>query len=194
VALLTALIVIFADQWTKSLVAEHLSPPDHGHIVPVLGQYLVLYYIRNRGVAFSLFETNGPLLVVLIAIAVAVIIYLYLRMLNSGTLLYKLVFGLVIGGATGNLLDRFTHGSVVDFVWFRIPEYGFSFAVFNLADSAISIGVVLLLATLFFGEILRPKPKAEENQQAPITEVNKQENQQATIKATVSSQGGEHDA
>jgi signal peptidase II len=149
-ALLTALVVIGLDQWTKSLVVAHLSPPDFGPQVPLIGQYLVLYYIRNQGAAFSMFNTNGPVLIALIAVAVVVIVYLYLRMLNSGSLLYKLVFGLIIGGAAGNLLDRFTHGSVVDFIWFRIPQIGFSFAVFNLADSAITIGVILLFIALLF--------------------------------------------
>jgi signal peptidase II len=150
-ALFTAIIVIGLDQWTKSLVVAHLGPPNLGPQVPLIGQYLVLFYIRNQGAAFSMFNTNGPVLIVLITLAVAVIVYLYLRMLNSGSLLYKLVFGLIIGGAAGNLLDRFTHGSVVDFIWFRIPQVGFSFAIFNLADSAISLGVILLFITLAFG-------------------------------------------
>ncbi len=164
-ALLTALVVIGLDQWTKSLVVARLSPPDFGPQVPIIGQYLVLYYIRNQGAAFSMFDTNGPVLIALIAVAVVVIVYLYLRMLNTGSLLYKLVFGLIIGGAAGNLLDRFTHGSVVDFIWFRIPQIGFSFAVFNLADSAISIGVVLLFIALLFN-IGRAR-SAEENTDQP---------------------------
>lgn len=168
-ALLTALCVIGLDQWTKSLVVAHLGPPDVGPQMPILGQYLLLYYIRNQGAAFSMFTTNGPVLFVLIAIAVVVIFYLYLRMLNSGSLLYKLVFGLIIGGAAGNLLDRFTHGSVVDFIWFRIPQVHFSFAIFNLADSAITVGVVLLFVALLFtsgrartGEKRSRQPLAED--------------------------------
>ena len=159
-ALVTAIIVITIDQWTKSLVVSHLGPPDLGPLVPLVGQYLVLYYIRNTGAAFSMFDTNGPVLLVLIAVAVAVIAYLYIRMLNSGSMLSKLIFGLIIGGATGNLLDRFFHGSVVDFIWFRIPQINYSFAIFNIADSAISIGVVLLFCTLLLSS-LRSKPKAE---------------------------------
>ena len=107
IALLTAIIVISLDQWTKTLVASNLGPPDLGPQVPLIGPYLTLYYIRNQGAAFNMFDTNGPVLVVLIAVAVAVIGYLYLRMLNTGTWLYKLIFGLIIGGAAGNLLDRF---------------------------------------------------------------------------------------
>jgi signal peptidase II len=160
-ALLTALFVIGIDQWTKSLVVEHLSPPDLGPQVPLIGQYLVLYYIRNKGAAFNIFTSNGPILLVLITVAVAVIIYLYARMWNSGSLLYKLIFGMIIGGAAGNLLDRFTHGSVVDFIWFRIPQVNFSFAIFNLADAAISVGVVLLFLLLLFSGI-RGKSGGEE--------------------------------
>lgn len=151
IALLTAIIVISLDQWTKTLVASNLGPPDLGPQVPLIGPYLTLYYIRNQGAAFNMFDTNGPVLVVLIAVAVAVIGYLYLRMLNTGTWLYKLIFGLIIGGAAGNLLDRFLHGSVIDFIWFRIPQIGFNFAIFNLADASISVGVVLLFITLLFG-------------------------------------------
>ncbi|HEY3993105.1 MAG TPA: signal peptidase II [Ktedonobacteraceae bacterium] len=160
-ALLTAIIVISLDQWTKSLVVAHLSPPDFGPQVPLIGPYLDLYYIRNPGAAFSMFTSNGPVLIALITVAVIVIVYLYLRMVNTGTLLYKLVFGLIIGGATGNLLDRFTHGSVVDFIWFRIPQIGFSFAIFNLADAAISIGVVLLFFTLLLSGV-RNRGEAQE--------------------------------
>jgi len=147
-ALLTAICVVGLDQWVKSLVVAHLGPPEMSPPVPIAGPYLVLYYIRNQGAAFSMFNTNGPVLFVLIAAAIAVILYLYVRTFNSGSLLYKLVFGLIIGGATGNLLDRFTHGSVVDFIWFRIPQWHFSFAIFNLADAAITVGVILLFVAL----------------------------------------------
>ena len=184
IALLTALIVVVIDQWTKALVVDYLSPAGEGRIVPVIGPYLDLYYISNRGAAFSLFDTNGLVLGVLITIAIIVIVYLYFRMLNSGTWLYKLIFGLIIGGATGNLLDRFLRGYVVDFIWFHIPNR-FSFAVFNLADSAISVGVFLLFVALLFGG-LRSKPEV------------KPEGQPKTAKATesaktVPSQAREHD-
>lgn len=151
-AFFTALIVIGLDQWTKILVVTHLGPPDFGPQVPLIGPYLTLYYTRNQGAAFRMFSSNGSVLFVLIAVAVAVIVYLYLRMLNTGSLLYKVSFGLIIGGAAGNnLLDRFMHGSVVDFIWFQLPQIGLNFAIFNLADTAITIGVILLSITLIFG-------------------------------------------
>lgn len=169
-ALITAIIVVSLDQWTKSLVVEHLGPAGIGPIVPVVGQYLVLYYIRNSGAAFSIFNTNTPLLILFITIAVIVIVYLYLRMFNSGSLVYKLIFGFIFGGAVGNLLDRFLHGSVVDFIWFRIPQIGFSFAIFNLADAAISVGVVLLFIMLIFGNMREQfQMKATAQSEATLT-------------------------
>lgn len=154
-ALLTAIVVVALDQWTKALVVEHLSPPDIGPPVPLLGDYLVLYYIRNNGAAFSLLA-NSAVLVVLIVAAVGVISYLYLRILNSGSLAYKLIFGLIIGGAVGNLIDRARHsGYVVDFISFRVPQVGFYFAIFNIADAAISVGVFLLFVSVLFAS-LRP--------------------------------------
>ncbi|HEU5375902.1 MAG TPA: signal peptidase II [Ktedonobacteraceae bacterium] len=160
-AFFTALIVIGLDQWSKSLVVTHLGPPDFGPQVPLLGSYLSLSYTRNHGAAFRLFSSNGPVLFMLIAIAVVIIVYLYLRMRNTGPLLYKLSFGLIIGGAVGNnVLDRLIHGSVVDFIWFQIPQIGLNFAIFNLADAAITLGVTLLFVTLIFrGKRGRGKPE-----------------------------------
>jgi signal peptidase II len=150
-ALLTVIVVIVLDQWTKALVVEYLSPPYTGPVVPLIGNYLTLYYIQNNGAAFGLFA-NTIALVLLIAAAVGVISYLYARMFNTGPLVYKLIFGMIIGGAAGNLLDRAIRGGyVVDFIYFRIPEIGYHFAIFNLADASISVGVFLLFVFILFG-------------------------------------------
>lgn len=155
-ALLVVILVIAFDQWTKALVVENLGPPEIGPTIPLIGRYLVLHYIRNSGAAFGLFANNIAL-VGLIVIAIAVVSYLYLRMLNSGTLFYKLVFGMIIGGALGNLIDRVRHsGYVVDFIFFRIPQIGFRFALFNIADASISVGVFLLLLIILLGGLSRP--------------------------------------
>ncbi len=152
-ALLTAIIVLILDQWTKAWVVTNLAPPDSvlSPRIHLIGDYLILYYIKNNGAAFSLLA-NSVVLVLLIAVAIGVISYLYLRMLNTGSLGYKLIFGLIIGGALGNLIDRLRHsGYVIDFISFRIPQANFYFAIFNIADAAISIGVFLLFVTLLFG-------------------------------------------
>jgi signal peptidase II len=104
-------------------------------------------------------------LVLLIAVAIGVIMYLYIRNINTGSLWYKLIFGLIIGGALSNLLDRVRHGGyVVDFISFNIPQLNFHFAIFNLADAAISVGVVLLFITLLLGSILKPEETVKRTQ------------------------------
>jgi signal peptidase II len=162
-ALLTAIVVLILDQWTKAWVVTNLSPPDFGYPrIALISDYLLLYYIKNNGAAFSLFA-NSVVLVLLIAAAIAVIVYLYLRMLNTGSLWYKLIFGLIIGGALSNLIDRMRHGGyVVDFISFNIPQFNFHFAIFNLADAAISTGVILLFVTLLFGGLQKTDGTSKE--------------------------------
>lgn len=152
-ALLTAIVVIVLDQWTKALVVQYLSPPMSKPPIPVIGNYLTIFYIQNSGAAFGLFAKN-VVLAVLIVSAVCVIIFLYVRTLNSGPLAYKLIFGMIVGGAVGNLLDRALHGGyVVDFIFFRIPEIHYQFAIFNLADASISVGVFLLFLFILLGSL-----------------------------------------
>jgi len=161
-ALLTAVVVISLDQWTKALVVANLTPPGSKPDIPLLGKYLVVAYIQNNGAAFSLFKDQNNFLAIFILLAIGVIAYLYARMINSGPLFYKIVFGLIVGGAVGNLIDRARHsGYVVDFISFRIPEINYYFAIFNIADACISVGVFLLFVLVAFGG-LRHGTKSDE--------------------------------
>ena len=169
-ALLTAILVLVLYQWTKTWVVTNLSLSFSGP--SLIGDYLTLYYIKNNGAAFSLFA-NSIVLVLLIILAIGVIAYLYIRNINTGSLWYKLIFGLIIGGALSNLIDRVRHGGyVVDFISFNIPQFNFHFAIFNLADAAISVGVILLFVTLLFGSVLKPEEaakKVQSVQKTPLT-------------------------
>src|SRR5690349_6101965 len=115
-----ALAVIVADQLTKFWIVRYFSAPDARSSIPIFGSVLELIYTQNRGVAFSLFWGQS-ILFVFIGIAVLVIGWLYWRMRDTGGVLLKLTFGLILGGAAGNLVDRFTHFYVVDFIHFQIP-------------------------------------------------------------------------
>lgn len=168
-ALLTVIVVIALDQWTKNLVVQQLSPPESHPPIPLIGPYLSIYYLQNAGAAFSMLA-NTYVLAILIAAAVCLIAFLYARMINSGPLLLKLIFGMIIGGAAGNLIDRaIRSGRVVDFIFFRIPAIGFNFAVFNIADASISVGVFLLFVFILVGGLRKPQPerKSEEEIMAP---------------------------
>jgi signal peptidase II len=168
-AFLTAILVLVLDQWAKVWVVTNLSPSFFGRRISLIGDYLTLYYIKNNGAAFSLFA-NSVVLVLLIAIAIGVIAYLYVRNINTASLWYKLIFGLIIGGALSNLIDRVRHGGyVVDFISFNIPQVNFHFAIFNLADAAISVGVVLLFVTLLFGSMLKPEEPNKKTQSTQKT-------------------------
>ena len=161
-ALLVVIVVIVLDQWTKFLVVTHLSPPESKSIA-LVNPYLVLYYIQNSGAAFSMLQ-NTAVLVALIAVALIVVGYIYLRILNKGPLYYKIIFGLIIGGALGNVIDRIHNGGyVVDFIAFRIPQINFYFAIFNVADACITIGVVLLFVCIFFTRRPSNEERAKEN-------------------------------
>jgi len=165
-ALLTAIVVLILDQWSKAWVVTNLYPPYSGPQISLISDYLILYYIKNNGAAFSLFA-NSMVLVLFIVLAIGVIAYLYLRMFNTGSLWYKLIFGLIIGGALSNLIDRARHGgNVVDFISFNIPRLNYHFAIFNLADAAISVGVILLFVTLLFGGLRKPEEMSKKNQQS----------------------------
>ena len=170
-ALLMVILVIALDQLTKNAVVQHLSPPESQPPIPIIGDYLSIYYIQNNGAAFSLFANNTVLALLIIA-AVAIIFYLYFRMLNNGPLAFKLVFGMIIGGAAGNLIDRAIRGGyVVDFIWFRIPQIGYSFAIFNIADASISVGVFLLFVFLLIGSLRRNReaPAGDNKEQQTVT-------------------------
>lgn len=136
------LLVIILDQLTKHWIVSFFSSKPQGYVVPILGDILSLTYVQNSGVAFSLLE-GQTVMFFFIALAIGVIAYLYWRSRETGPLVLKITFGLVLGGAVGNRIDRFSHAYVVDFVHFQIPGI-FDFAVFNVADSAISVGVLLL--------------------------------------------------
>ena len=164
-ALLTAVIIVVLDQWTKKLVVEKLLP-EKTVPFPVLGHNLAFEYTQNSGAAFSMLKGNA-LLAVFIIVAVGVVAYFYSRLRNSGSLSYKLVFAMIIGGALGNLFDRFIHGGyVVDFISFRIPEINFYFAIFNVADASICIGVCLLFVLVLFSSVSRTNTVAQESDTA----------------------------
>ncbi|HLZ22825.1 MAG TPA: signal peptidase II [Ktedonobacterales bacterium] len=139
--------VVLADQLTKHWITQYFTIGAPKDPISLAGPVLQLIYDQNTGVAFSLFE-GQTFLFLLIAIAIAVVAYLYWRLRASGSLLLKLTFGLILGGAIGNLIDRFSHKYVVDFIHFQLPGR-FDFPVFNLADSSISVGVVLLAVLLW---------------------------------------------
>jgi signal peptidase II len=132
-----ALLVLVADQTSKYLVLSNLNPGQSWNPVASLTRWVSITHVTNTGAAFGLFPDQSSLFVVIAVIVVAAIIFYY-RHLPTGQWWIKVSLGLQLGGALGNLMDRLRMGYVVDFIDFKI------WPVFNLADSAIVIGVAIL--------------------------------------------------
>ncbi|HEV7180101.1 MAG TPA: signal peptidase II [Candidatus Baltobacteraceae bacterium] len=137
IILIVAAIVLLLDQWSKRLVISSFMPGESRLVVVRLLRWT---YERNFHGAFGLFGSNGALLVAL-AIVVLVIFWLSFRDAAAQSRLVCVAFGMIVGGAIGNIIDRVHFGFVVDFIDF----YKVWPNIFNVADSCITIGVVLLL-------------------------------------------------
>jgi len=128
--------VFVLDRITKSIVAAQVA---YGTEVPVVGNVVGITNVRNSGAAFG-FAPAGATLFLFASILVSIGLVVYVAR-NPSTTWSDAVLGLILGGTVGNGFDRIVYGTVTDFVNFHF------WPVFNLADSAISIGVVLLIAT-----------------------------------------------
>jgi signal peptidase II len=145
-------LIIFLDQWTKSLVREHI--PFTQSWLPEslewLHPYARIVHWKNTGAAFGLFQDSNTFFMILAVVAGLFILYYFPQVSPSDwPLRFAMVFQL--GGAIGNLLDRILVGSVTDFISV------FDFPVFNIADSSITIGVAVLLIAVVIQEIRNRK-------------------------------------
>ncbi len=151
--LFLAILVLLLDQVTKLAILEWVQPPAAG--ISITG-FLAIVLVWNRGMSFGLLNTGDPLvpwILGAIAIAVAVGLVWWLARARHG--LVVLGLGLVLGGAIGNLIDRLLYGAVVDFV--LLHAGGWHFPAFNVADSAITLGVIALLWDSLFTKPESPK-------------------------------------
>jgi signal peptidase II len=154
-----AAVVFVLDQLTKLWVTSAMEPGD---MVPVVDGFARLRYTQNSGAAFGIFPDASGIISVLAMLIIIAILVAFVRLGHPGTL-SVLAAGLVVGGALGNLTDRLRLGSVVDFVdvygpQIQIGDRIYTWPVFNVADSAITVGVILVMAgILFMGEVHEQK-------------------------------------
>src|SRR5947209_11872837 len=154
--LVIALLVVLSDRLSKWLVAKNIALHDSVVLIP---GFFRITHVQNRGAAFGLFaespsEWKVGVLVLFSVIALVVVSALLWRNSHALTMTGS-ALALILGGAIGNLWDRLLSGHVVDFLDFYVDTY--HWPAFNVADSAIVIGAVLLVAEILF------KPTAEEN-------------------------------
>lgn len=136
--LLISVIVLF-DQITKYFARIYIHPLESIELLPILN----LVSVRNQGAAFGMFRSLGNNFFIIISVA-AVLFMLWVIIAAKED--YR-IFSLLAGGAIGNLIDRLTLGYVVDFI--DVTVSGHHWPAFNVADSALTIGIVFMIITLF---------------------------------------------
>ena len=140
------LAVVAVDQITKALVVDSIPRGDRRTVIPGVD----LVHVRNRGIAFGLLDGRSVLLTALTLAALALLVA-YFALHTTRPVLW-LATGLLLGGALGNVIDRVRDDAVTDFI--DLPLW----PAFNLADAAITIGVVVLLISLEMGRAGGPGP------------------------------------
>lgn len=141
--LIIGIVVLAIDQLTKFLVATRM---EIGDSIPVLGEYLKITSHRNSGAAWGIFEGRMMFFYIVTVIVVIFLIYFY-KSEAKDNLMMQTGITLLLAGAIGNFIDRLFFQEVTDFIDVLIINY--SFPIFNVADSALTIGVIVLLIEVF---------------------------------------------
>lgn len=150
-----AVVIVIVDQLTKAWLVARLRPGEYESVV---GDLLRIVYSQNSGALFGLFKDQA-LLFGIVSIAVVGLIVWYHGSSGRNTLL-SLALGLLLGGALGNMIDRFRYGYVVDWVDAGIGDL--RFYTFNVADSMISVAILLLILAAFLPDRFRGAPGGAE--------------------------------
>ena len=133
---LVSIIVVFLDQVTKIFVEKNIS-----NSVSVLGNFFQLTLVKNTGSIFGLFHNQNTLIIWFSIVVIGFILYYYDKIPDEAST--KFFVALILGGAIGNLIDRYRVGYVIDFIDFSF------WPTFNLADSALTIGIIVLMLYIY---------------------------------------------
>lgn len=164
--LLIATIIIALDQWTKELIRQTVEEYTAVAPIPALSDYLVFERVRNYGAAFGILQNQSTFFAI-VAIVVGVAILVYVYYLPADQKLMRVLLGLQLGGAMGNLIDRLTQldefgrGYVTDFIRMGLPG-GPYWPNYNVADSAIVTGVIGLGIYVIWDDIRRQRLQEQE--------------------------------
>ncbi|CRK80558.1 signal peptidase II [Neobacillus massiliamazoniensis] len=143
---LIALFVVLLDQFTKWLIVSRMN---FGDSIPIIDNVLYITSHRNSGAAWGILQGRMWLFYIITIVVIVAIIY-YIQKSAKGNWLLGVSLALMLGGAIGNFIDRVIRKQVVDFIHTFI--FGYNFPVFNIADSALCIGVILLMILMIRDE------------------------------------------
>ena len=139
-----AAFVVLLDQWTKWLIVKNM---EYGERIAVLDPWFGILSHRNRGAAWGMLEGQMWWFSIVTVAVICAIVYFYHRE-AKGKPIFQVGLMLLLGGAIGNFIDRIFRGEVVDFVDVLIPIIKYDFPIFNVADAALTIAVVILMIGL----------------------------------------------
>lgn len=148
VFIFTIIVVFFIDQLTKYIVKKTFISGEVVRLLP----FLNFTFVENKGIAFGILHKGGDLkhLILLVVTILAIILLFYLfYSVKNFSIKRAIIFGLIAGGALGNLYDRIFNGAVVDFI--EIYYKNFHWPVFNIADTFITCGIILI----FFFQLIK---------------------------------------
>lgn len=147
--LIIFLLIIVSDQLVKTWIRSY----PEGHTIGTIG-FIDINHVQNTGAAFGIFQNHSQILAIVAVVGFVALLYFGIYILRNFpqyvNIPNRIGFGLILGGTIGNLIDRLRFGTVTDFI-----DPGF-FAAFNIADSAITIGVILIILSVL-PKILREK-------------------------------------
>ncbi|WP_291757524.1 signal peptidase II [Lysinibacillus sp. UBA5990] len=139
-----AAFVVLLDQWTKWLIVKNM---EYGERIAVLDPWFGILSHRNKGAAWGMLEGQMWLFSIVTVVVICAIVYFYHKE-AKGKPIFQVGLMLLLGGAIGNFIDRLFRGEVVDFVDVLIPIIKYDFPIFNVADAALTIAVVILMIGL----------------------------------------------
>lgn len=148
---LLAIIGIILDQTTKLLITSLLKLNE---VVNIINGFFSITYVRNTGAAWGMFS-NNTLLLSIISILFLIFFIKYIEELSKVSFFYEIAFGLIVGGIVGNLIDRLFRGYVIDFFRFIILDY--NYPIFNIADTLIVIGVIILIINFVRDDLIEKR-------------------------------------
>lgn len=137
--IILTIVFFLIDLGSKILVNNSIDLYDS---IKIIDNFFYITYVRNTGAAWSMFAGNRWMLVI-VSLIIIVLIILYMIKNKPGSKLEKIGYSMILGGSIGNLFDRIVYGYVIDFFDFYI--FGYDYPIFNLADSFILVGVLLLV-------------------------------------------------
>ncbi|MDE1468060.1 signal peptidase II [Aurantiacibacter sp. D1-12] len=159
IGLLIAAVTFFIDQWVKVFVVDELGLDQIGENYPLL-PFFDFTRANNYGVSLGMFEaTSVEMRWILVGVTAAIALVVLVWMMREKLFGDIFALGLILGGAAGNIRDRALYGYVIDYADFHIGDFR-PFLIFNIADAAITIGVVIILARALF---MREKPEDEQD-------------------------------